>query len=158
MFICETNWLLHGTRWNNGLINIEQNENSKPLIGFTWNYNLIDKNPWDLVLPWSLPLVPFPFQIIDKIRQVTHKLALPAYSAIHPVFHVLLLKKAAFLPTSAIPTLPNLREGRFKALLEKVVNTRTSYQGDKVVPQLLIKWQHYPSLDSTWEDASFIAE
>lgn len=96
-----------------------------------------------------------PFQIIDKIGQVAYKLALPAHDAIHPIFHVSLPKKAA---SPSIPTLPNLREGCFETLSEKVVNTITSYQGDKVMPQLLIKWQQYPSVDSTWEHAPFIAE
>lgn len=89
---------------------------------------------------------------------MTYKLALPAESDIHSVFHVSLLKKAALPPSDAMSTLPPLKDGHFEVFPEKVVYTRTSYQGDMVGLQLLIKWQYDPSVDSTWEDASFIAQ
>ncbi|KAG8641240.1 hypothetical protein MANES_13G125601v8 [Manihot esculenta] len=99
------------------------------------------------------------FQIIEKIGAVAYKLALPAESVIHPLFHVSLLKNSAFLLLGAMQTLPPLKDGHFfNGHFEVFPETRTSYQGDMVVPQLLIKWQYYPSVDSTWKDASFIAQ
>jgi hypothetical protein len=48
-----------------------------------------------------------PFQILQKIRQVAYKLALPENSLVHPIFHVSQLKQVVgskYQVTSSIPT------------------------------------------------------
>lgn len=70
---------------------------SLPLIidtGSVLNCSLIDKDRCRKSELPSLPLAFYgPFEIIQKIREAAHWLALPASSRIHLVFHVSQLKK-----------------------------------------------------------------
>ena len=41
-----------------------------------------------------------PFEILDRVREVSHRLALPPHmSQVHPVFHVCMLQKYVSNPT-----------------------------------------------------------
>jgi hypothetical protein len=90
-----------------------------------------------------------PFQVLDKIGAVAYKLALPASTFIHPVFHVSQLKEA--VPSShAICSLPQSLEGHQYPV--KVLQRRVSSSDNTVIPQVLIHWSGMPRSLATWED------
>jgi hypothetical protein len=77
-----------------------------------------------------------PYSILEKIGSVAYKLALPADSAIHPVFHILQLKKlVSTSPVSSV--LPN--ENVEYQVLEKLLASKMKKVGDVEVAQVLIK-------------------
>ena len=49
-----------------------------------------------------------PFQVLHKVREVAYKLALPADSLIHPVFHVSCLKAKLGQQVTPISQLPSV--------------------------------------------------
>lgn len=83
-----------------------------------------------------------PYQIIDKIGAVAYKLLLPPTSTVHPVFHVSLLKKAVHpnvLVSSKLPDLSHELQVPFA-----VLDRRLHQLGNKMVPQVLVQWSHWP--------------
>jgi hypothetical protein len=90
-----------------------------------------------------------PFQVLDKIGAVAYKLALPASTFIHLVFHVSQLKEA--VPSShAVCSLPQSLEGHQYPV--KVLQRRVSSSNNTVIPQVLIQWSGMPRSLATWED------
>ncbi|WVZ06906.1 hypothetical protein V8G54_020252 [Vigna mungo] len=73
-----------------------------------------------------------PYEIVEKISKVAYKLALPAESLIHPIFHVSLLKKGLELNVQAAEALA----------------IRQNQQG---IREVLIKWHQLPECENSWE-------
>ena len=98
-----------------------------------------------------------PFRIIEKVRTVAYKLQLPPGARVHPVFHVSLLKRKIGDAQSAVPVLPEL-DATDQCLLqpEKVMKRRVTMSDSQPVIQYLIKWNHLPNSEASWEDKSFI--
>ncbi|XP_026436201.1 uncharacterized protein LOC113334072 [Papaver somniferum] len=94
-----------------------------------------------------------PFQVTHRIGKVAYRLALPATSKIHPVFHVSQLKKKIGLSAPTIPTLP-LTDAEGEIILTPVatLNFRQDFRQDSMVPQVLIQWSHTSPEDATWKD------
>jgi len=84
------------------------------------------------------------------VGQVAYKLALPAHSAIHPVFHVSQLKKAVGADQQVSPVLPS--DFSLKLAPEQVLQTRLARRGTSSVQQVLVKWNNLPTSLATWED------
>ena len=87
-----------------------------------------------------------PFQVLDRIGEVTYKLALPARSRIHDVFHVGLLKPFHGTPPAEIPPLPPLQHGRVMPEPESVIRSRLA-RGQR---ELLMRWKGAPTTDASW--------
>ncbi|WVZ20514.1 hypothetical protein V8G54_007836 [Vigna mungo] len=95
-----------------------------------------------------------PYTVKECIEVVAYKLDLPAYSRIHPVFHVSLLKCVVQPTTSVQPLAPALTEDLIlemypKALLDVCTSTTAELEG-------LIKWKDLPSIENNWEAATTI--
>ena len=94
-----------------------------------------------------------PYQILQKIGQVSYKLDLPAGSLIHPVFHASNLKAKVgqhVQPRSTLPTVFAdlvLSPEPMSILVDKSHQLR-----NRVITQVLVQWQGESKEDATWEN------
>ena len=88
-----------------------------------------------------------PFRILKRVGKVAYHLDLPASVAVHPVFHVSLLKRSpGSQPVS--PSIPSaLTEFQVP---EKLLQWRWS-SGERPIHLVLVKWSHMPVSLATWE-------
>jgi hypothetical protein len=91
-----------------------------------------------------------PYQVIAKVGSVAYKLALPASSAIHPVFHVSQLKKLVGQHQSVTATPPD--SDLQWSILVAILQLRTVSAGASSKVQGLIHWSQMPDSLATWED------
>lgn len=93
-----------------------------------------------------------PFLVIAKVGSVAYKLALPASSHIHPVFHVSQVKKV--VPSSVtVDQLPVSLVG-FQ-IPELVLQRCLDSKGNT---QALIKWSGLPPSLATWENLEAVQQ
>ncbi|KAH9794628.1 hypothetical protein KPL71_004958 [Citrus sinensis] len=106
----------------------------------------------------SLKLAPRyfgPYRILERIGLVAYKLALPAGSQIHNVFHVSLLKKFVGHVPPAVMELPPVSEDTSiilpqpECVLDKRIIRKGAYRPKT---EILVKWAGAPREDATWED------
>ena len=78
---------------------------------------------------------------------------MPESATIHDVFHVSQLKKFyGELPVTS--TLPSYMVTPTQAKVPAAVLERKVYKvGNRMVIQLLVQWEGYPSTEATWEEA-----
>lgn len=98
-----------------------------------------------------------PFKIMEKVGRVAYKLQLPEGSNIHPVFHVIQLKK--HIGSRAVPmaNLPSVGpDGQIKTEPVAVLKRRMIPRGGVAVTQWLVLWHNLSPSEATWEDASMI--
>jgi hypothetical protein len=88
-----------------------------------------------------------PFQVEERIGDLSYRLALPARSQIHIVFHVLFLKKFVGTPPDGVPPLPPIKHGRVLPDPLKIVRARLN-QGNW---EVLVQWLGHSFADATWE-------
>ena len=94
-----------------------------------------------------------PFKVLERIGMVAYRLQLPPTSAIHPVFHVLMLKKKLGNVQPVSPQLPPTNAaGQFLVEPVKIVARRVIKRDNKPVPQILVQWSNLPPEQATWED------
>jgi hypothetical protein len=98
-----------------------------------------------------------PYKVLQNIGTMAYKLELPASSRVHPVFYVSCLKKAIGNKIPVQTIFPELdEEGKIILELEAITDTRIRQLRNRSISEYLIKWRKLPSIDSTWEDESFI--
>ncbi|WVY97031.1 hypothetical protein V8G54_029182 [Vigna mungo] len=95
-----------------------------------------------------------PYLVQERVGLVAYKLDLPGHSRIHPVFHVSLLKRA-IQPTTPVQPIPSAltEDLMLEVYPEELHDVRTSSTGDL---EVLLKWQHLPSIENSWESATTI--
>ena len=90
-----------------------------------------------------------PFEIVDKISEVTFKLKMPPqYRSIHPVFHAskLVPYTESEIPGQKPPPPKPVRRGKHEEyVVEKILQHKVSRRKN----YYLVKWEGYP--DATWE-------
>jgi hypothetical protein len=91
-----------------------------------------------------------PFTVAAKVGSVAYKLALPASSSIHPVFHVSQLKPAVQRPDHVSAVLPDMLHDL--QIPMQVLQERHVLRGGSMVHEALIVWSHLPLDLATWED------
>ena len=99
-----------------------------------------------------------PFEILEKVGQVSYRLKLPEGARIHPIFHVSLLKKKIGPYQHTTPTMPEF-DMQDQCILEPeaILKRRVILRNDQPVIQYLIKWTNMDSDEASWEDASIIS-
>ncbi|CAL1414734.1 unnamed protein product [Linum trigynum] len=96
-----------------------------------------------------------PYRVVTRIGAVAYKLALPAESKIHPVFHVSQLKLCRSVVPPAALQLPDSDDnGSLKLAPAGILARRFVNQNNRAVTQILVQWTHQPVEDATWEDLS----
>ena len=83
-----------------------------------------------------------PYKIFKKLGKVAYTLELPPGSAIHPTFHVSLLKKSVGTKELVSSVLPALLKGDKQELKPKAVLDRAIFKkGTKAGVKWLIEWE-----------------
>jgi hypothetical protein len=94
-----------------------------------------------------------PYQILERIGTVAYKLQLPPGSAVHPVFHVSLLRKKVGEVAIVSQTLPIVDdEGRVKVYPVTILERKLMKKGNTAVVAGLIQWSNSFPEDATWEE------
>lgn len=91
-----------------------------------------------------------PFQVEQqKVGVVAYKLKLAPTRSIHPVIHVLQLKKVLALGEKVQQELPEPEDDR---VLERVLSHRLYRSGSASGTQVLVQWSGSSPTNATWED------
>ncbi|XP_071920712.1 uncharacterized protein [Coffea arabica] len=97
-----------------------------------------------------------PYQVEKKIGSVAYRLKLPQGAAIHPIFHVSLLKPTT-KGTPINSELPQVSdEGFYTTTPTAVLDRRMIDRDGQQVGQVLICWKNMNEEDATWEDLTVI--
>jgi hypothetical protein len=88
-----------------------------------------------------------PYEITEKIGSATYRLALPSSSAIHPIFHLSVLKRAVSRRYQVHTELPDL-DSNLQIPLQ-VLDHRLHQYPTHTAPQVLVRWSHLPVQLST---------
>lgn len=98
-----------------------------------------------------------PYPVETKVGTVVYKLKLPVGLAIHPVFHVSLLKKKLGDDVSVSPELPPFSDdGEILLEPEAIREVQWVKRGKRFLEKCLIKWKNLPIEDASWEPADII--
>ena len=90
---------------------------------------------------------------------MAYKLALPASSKIHPVFHVSCLKKVVGPNHQVQSTLPELtEEGSIWLQPVAILKTRERQLCHCTIKEELVQWKDTSPEDATWEPASILQQ
>ena len=91
--------------------------------------------------------------MLHKVGEVAYKLALPAASLIHHVFHVSCLKAKIGQQVTLISQLPFISpEGILTLEPEAILKSKSIKLRSRTITQVLIQWQGCTSEDASWED------
>ncbi|XP_055829654.1 uncharacterized protein LOC129898957, partial [Solanum dulcamara] len=95
-----------------------------------------------------------PFEILRRVGGVAYKLALPPkLSAVHPVFHVSILRKyipdeSHVISYDAVELSPDLT---YEEEPTVILDRRLRRLRTKEVASVKVQWQHRPAEEATWE-------
>lgn len=98
-----------------------------------------------------------PYQVLQRIGEVTYKLALPTTSKIHRVFHVSCLKKVVGTNCRVQTSFPELdEEVSLWIWPEQVLDTCERHLHGRTIKEFLIKWRYTSLEDATWEPTTIL--
>ena len=92
-----------------------------------------------------------PYLVLQKVGKVAYKLQLPLSSKIHPVVHVSQLKRAIPPKTQVCSSLPANMLSLLTASPAEILQDRLIRKGNKMVPQVQVRWSGLPAECTTWE-------
>ena len=101
-----------------------------------------------------------PFQVIEKMSEVSYRLQLPDSWRIHNAFHVSLLRPfVGEVPTEMVDE-PQLEVEELDEVLipEHVVAHKERKVRGKVMRRYLVKFQNYPAMDAKWMEEGDLAD
>eukprot|EP00253_Pinus_taeda_P032322 PITA_32322 len=99
-----------------------------------------------------------PFQILERIKPVAYKLALPGHIQVHYVFHVSLLKKYMYDPRHVIDWHNVQVEPDKEMLLEplRILEQREMMLQRRDITQVKVQWKYFSPKEAIWEDEKFM--
>ncbi|GJR96413.1 putative nucleotidyltransferase, ribonuclease H [Tanacetum coccineum] len=95
-----------------------------------------------------------PFEILERIREVSYRLALPPQlSHIHDVFHVSLLRGYHYHPlhVASYPFDQIQPDMSLSEEPESILDRQERVMRNKVIPFVKILWKNHPEREATWE-------
>jgi hypothetical protein len=98
-----------------------------------------------------------PYQVIEWIGAVAYKLKLPEGRAVHPVFHVSLLRTKVgevAIVSQALPIVDE--EGRVKVYPVTILERKLMKKDNRAMVAGLIQWSNSFPEDATWEELTEI--
>ncbi|GKD26288.1 ty3-gypsy retrotransposon protein [Tanacetum coccineum] len=96
-----------------------------------------------------------PYEVVERVGKVAYRLALPADSKIHPVFHVSILKPFVGDSAQHVTDLPEeVEDGRPIEQPVAICGTRVILHKGESVQQVLVQWAGRSPEDATWEGLS----
>ncbi|GJU71323.1 putative nucleotidyltransferase, ribonuclease H [Tanacetum coccineum] len=95
-----------------------------------------------------------PFEILERIREVSYRLALPPQlSHVHDVFHVSLLRGYHYHPlhVASYPFDQIQPDMSLSEEPESILDRQERVMRNKVIPFVKILWKNHPEREATWE-------
>ncbi|MCO5606813.1 hypothetical protein L7F22_061004 [Adiantum nelumboides] len=101
-----------------------------------------------------------PFQITERINDVSFRLELPDTGKIHNAFHVSLLKPfRGDVPDDGEPDeQPEVEENEEILVPEQILAHKDTKTKGKVRRMFLVKFKNYPALDAKWMEEEDLAD
>ncbi|GJU54189.1 putative nucleotidyltransferase, ribonuclease H [Tanacetum coccineum] len=96
-----------------------------------------------------------PFEILDRIGEVSYRLALPPQlSHVHNVFHVSLLRGYNYHPYHVVQyPFDKIREDlSFAEEPEAILDRQERVMRKKTIPLVKVLWKNHPAREATWEN------
>ena len=95
-----------------------------------------------------------PYEVLQQVGNVAYELKLPNdLASIHPVFHVLMLKKCLGDPTSILPV-EGLGVGEnlsYKEVPVEILDRQVKHLRNKEVATVKVLWRNHLVERATWE-------
>nr|GFA72096.1 hypothetical protein [Tanacetum cinerariifolium] len=95
-----------------------------------------------------------PFEILDRVGEVSYRLALPPQlSHVHNVFHVSLLRGYKYHPLHVISYLLDQIRADLSYIEEPeaILDRQDRVMRNKTIPFVKILWRNHPEREATWE-------
>ncbi|GJT58365.1 putative reverse transcriptase domain-containing protein [Tanacetum coccineum] len=95
-----------------------------------------------------------PFEILDRVGEVSYRLALPPQlSHVHNVFHVSLLRGYKYHPLHVVSyPFDQIREDlSYTEEPESILDRQDRVMRNKTIPFVKILWKNHPEREATWE-------
>ena len=95
-----------------------------------------------------------PFEILQKIGNVSYKLDLPtSLERIHPIFHVSMLRKFVSDPSKVLsePEVEILGDLIYVEQPVRILDTQIIKLRNKEIPKVKVLWNHHNLEECTWE-------
>ncbi|GJT10863.1 putative nucleotidyltransferase, ribonuclease H [Tanacetum coccineum] len=96
-----------------------------------------------------------PFEILDRVGEVSYRLALPLQlSHVHNVFHVSLLRGYNYHPYHVVQyPFDKIREDlSFAEEPEAILDRQERVMRKKTIPLVKVLWKNHPAHEATWEN------
>ncbi|GJT65775.1 putative nucleotidyltransferase, ribonuclease H [Tanacetum coccineum] len=96
-----------------------------------------------------------PFEILDRVGEVSYRLALPSQlSHVHNVFHVSLLRGYMYHPYHVVQyPFDKIREDlSFVEEPEAILDRQERVMRKKTIPLVKVLWKNHPAREATWEN------
>ena len=86
-----------------------------------------------------------PFEVLARIGPIAYRLALPASTKVHNVFHVSLLKKYVHDPNHMInwDVIQVEPEGEFRTEPMRILDRKVTMLRNRAIGQVKVQWEHY---------------
>ena len=93
------------------------------------------------------------FEVIERIGPVAYRIAFPAITRSHNVFHVSLLKKYVHDPNHVInwDVIQVEPEGEFQIEPMCILDRKVTMLQNRAIGQEKVQWEHYSFEEATWE-------